>query len=210
MAQLFTARGLHWAVAGGNHDEEGDLTRAQVSEVDRSYPNSLTQPNPGNITHVFNYHLEIFDNKGQNVTTRLWFLDTGREDCLKQLRWGCVHPDQVEWFREEHFKIAASDPSKGRGILFTHIPLPEYLDLWNNAGIAGTKGEGVACGAVNTGVFAALKEQPAVEWVTCGHDHDNDYWGIYQGVNLAFGRKTGYGSYGPDGFLRGARVFEFT
>ena len=63
---------------------------------------------------------------------------------------------------------------------------------------------------MNTGLFAALKEQPSVEWVTCGHDHDNDYWGRYQGVNLAFGRKTGFGSYGPDGFKRGARIFEFT
>ena len=116
----------------------------------------------------------------------------------------------MEWFREEHYKIPASHPSKGRGILFTHIPIPEYLDLWNNAAIAGTKNEGVACGAVNTGVFAALKEQPTVEWVTCGHDHNNDYWGHYQGINLAFGRKTGFGSYGPAPFVRGARIFEFT
>lgn len=41
-----------------------------------------------------------------------------------------------------------------------------------------------------------------------GHDHNNDYYGNYDGVNLAYGRKTGYGAYGPSGMLHGARVFE--
>jgi hypothetical protein len=49
-----------------------------------------------------------------------------------------------------------------------------------------------------------------VEWVSCGHDHNNDYWGRYQGINLAYGRKSGFGGYGPDGFPPGARVFEVT
>jgi len=49
--------------------------------------------------------------------------------------------------------------------------------------------------------------------VSVGHDHDNDYGGFYYNVELIYGRKTGFGSYGPhnikDEFLeRGARVFE--
>lgn len=93
MAQVLKKRGLNWAFTGGNHDEEGDLTREQVSEVDRSYDLSLTKPNQANITHVFNYHLSVYDGNGENVAFRLWFLDTGREDCLNQQKWGCVHPD---------------------------------------------------------------------------------------------------------------------
>jgi hypothetical protein len=30
-----------------------------------------------------------------------------------------------------------------------------------------------------------------------GHDHDNDFYGEYEGILLAYGRKTGYGGYGP-------------
>jgi hypothetical protein len=63
---------------------------------------------------------------------------------------------------------------------------------------------------VNTGLFAALKEQRTVEWVSAGHDHNNDYYGKYQGINLAYGRKTGFGSYGPANITNGARVFEVT
>ena len=44
-------RGLNWATTAGNHDEEGDLTRAQISELDRSFELSLTLPNQGNISN---------------------------------------------------------------------------------------------------------------------------------------------------------------
>lgn len=57
-------------------------------------------------------------------------------------------------------------------------------------------------------MVGALLEQKTVEWVTCGHDHNNDYWGKYQSINLAYGRKTGFGSYGAN--KNGARVFEIT
>ena len=33
----------------------------------------------------------------------------------------------------------------------------------------------------------------------------NDYKGFYDGVELAYGRKSGYGSYGPRG-QKGARI----
>lgn len=82
------------------------------------------------------------------------------------------------------------------------------MDMVNYEDYYGTKGEKVCCGAQNTGLFEAIKEQRTLEWVSCGHDHDNDYYGQYQGIYLAFGRKMGYGAYGPKGMLRGGRIFE--
>lgn len=57
----------------------------------------------------------------------------------------CVRPDQVEWFREEHTKISVNDPSKGKGFLFVHIPIGEFMNLYNNNAIFGTRGEDVCC-----------------------------------------------------------------
>ncbi len=35
----------------------------------------------------------------------------------------------------------------------------------------------------------------------CGHDHNNYFGGMYNSnLELVYGRKTGYGGYGPDGF----------
>ena len=91
-----------------------------------------------------------------------------------------------------------------------HIPMYEYVELANDFSYHGHRGEDVCCWSVNTGLFSALREQPTVEWVSAGHDHNNDYFGTYYGIHLAFGRKTGYGAYGPKGMKNGARVFEVT
>jgi hypothetical protein len=111
----------------------------------------------------------------------------------------CVRPDQIEWFRQANFEVPANDPSKGKGFLFVHIPLSEYMNLYNNENFYGQRGEDICCWALNTGLFGALKEQKTVEWVSCGHDHDNDYYGNFDGINLAYGRKTGHACYGPTG-----------
>lgn len=55
-------------------------------------------------------------------------------------------------------------------------------------------------------MFAAL--MGVVDWVSVGHDHDNDFYGIYQSVNLAYGRKIGFGGYSDSSLMKGARVFE--
>ena len=57
----------------------------------------------------------------------------------------CVRPDQIEWLRYEHKKIPDTDPSKGRGFLFLHIPMTEYINLYNNLDFFGIKGEDVCC-----------------------------------------------------------------
>ena len=67
--------------------------------------------------------------------------------------------------------------SKGRGILFMHIPIQEYMDMYNFENIYGNKGETVCCQATNTGLFRVIKEQKTIEWISCGHDHNNDYAG---------------------------------
>ena len=34
--------------------------------------------------------------------------------------------------------------------------------------------------------------------VFAGHNHNNDFRGRYLGIDLFYGRKTGYGGYGPN------------
>lgn len=45
--------------------------------------------------------------------------------------------------------------------------------------------------------FNFFLDHKNVNAVFCGHDHNNDFYGNYLGINLYFGRKTGYGGYGP-------------
>lgn len=83
------------------------------------------------------------------------------------------------------------------GYGFFHIPLPEYLDMSNAMLHYGNKREGICCSSVNTGLYSVMKEMDNIKSVFCGHDHTNDFWGHYYGIDLYFGRKTGHGGYGP-------------
>lgn len=104
--QPMVDRGLNWAVTLGNHDSQGDLTRDEISEFDRSFPLSMTQPNAmGDQGKTTNYVLNVLGQTGEDVKFRMWFLDTGGWDCLGSAGYGCVWPEQVEWFRQQNFQI---------------------------------------------------------------------------------------------------------
>jgi len=64
----------------------------------------------------------------------------------------------------------------------------------------------VACQIINTGLLGAIKERNDVLATFVGHNHGNDYCTDYKGVQLCFGRHSGYGGYGDD--IRGARVIQ--
>ena len=133
------------------------------------------------------------------------------DNCEEVVGWGCVYPNQVQWYRQKSKELIELDNNVVLpGYAFFHIPLVEYMDLYNNNKIAGSKYEEVCCSSLNTGLFSAFKEFDNIKATFCGHDHNNDFHGDYLGIGLYFGRKTGYGGYGPsDGLQRGARILNF-
>lgn len=76
--------------------------------------------------------------------------------------------------------------------------------LWNDNPTAGRKKESVGCSSRETGAFERFKKTKNIKAIFVGHDHDNDYRGIMDDIELSYGRKTGFGSYGH--LTRGARV----
>lgn len=47
-------------------------------------------------------------------------------------------------------------------------------------------------------MFSRIMEYDICDWVSVGHDHNNDFYGMLTGVNLSYSRKIGYGSYMKD------------
>ncbi len=118
-----------------------------------------------------------------------------------------IKHDQVAWFRETAARLRNQHAGQVLPALaFFHIPLPEFNDVWDFYACQGAKGETICCPLINTGLFAAMHEAGDVMGVFCGHDHLNDFIGELFDIRLAFGRATGYGGYGLDGFARGARL----
>ncbi|EGG18598.1 hypothetical protein DFA_04092 [Cavenderia fasciculata] len=203
---------LRWALAMGNHDDQGDLNRMQVVELDSSYPYSLTQMGPYTANGTTNYYLPIYDANG-DMQVILYFFDSSDDNCMGIEGWGCVYPDQVEWYRQTSAMLRAKNGGRILPALaFLHIPVPEFLEMWNFYNVSGNlEDTGVCCFSVNTGLFSAFLEMGDVVSIHCGHDHSNDFIGSMHGIQMAYGRKSGYGSYGPpSGWHHGARVIEIS
>jgi len=187
---------LPWAAVFGNHDDEGSAKRGQLMAAIRRLPGCLADAGPAEISGVGNYVLPVTAHGAPAVN--LWFLDSHAYADSTGKTYDWIKQDQIDWFLEN----ATDLPS----LVFFHIPLPEFDDVWNTGACIGEKNEPVCCPRFNSGLFAAMKSAGNVMGVFVGHDHTNDYAGDLAGIRLCYGRCTGYSSYGRTGFERGARV----
>lgn len=203
--------GVPYAYTLGNHDripgphpgsDAGNETGYAVPDhwiisEDALNPHSLTQDGPQAIHGASNYVVPVLGSDGKPVAY-VWLLDSSDNDCMGVKGWGCVYPDQVEWYRQTSKLLAAKDGRAVPGVMFHHIPLVEVSAAWNDLSVPvnGTKSEEVCCFSVNTGLFAAIKEVGNIWGVFHGHDHNNDFVALYQGVHIGYGRKSGHGGYG--------------
>ena len=97
-------------------------------------------------------------------------------------------------------------------LFFMHQPFLQYNDLYHKFNTYGSRKETSGCSTYNTGLYSAIRELGNVHSVYIGHDHNNDFHGqLNGGPTLFYGRKTGFGSYGPDfDIQRGARVVQMS
>lgn len=199
-----------YAYTLGNHDTDADFTGEQIEQLEKTHPYSLY-----NGTSVIdpegnsNYVIPVYSSIDWLKTTPaalLWMFDTKKENCLDTPNsWGCITQNQIDWFKGVTDANKNGHGERISGLAFFHIPLPEYMTMWNEALTYGNKDDNVNCPKVNTGAFEAFLEKSSIKGTFCGHDHTNDYGGNYKGIELVYGRKTGYGAKGPLGY-KGARI----
>ena len=195
---------IPYAFTLGNHDAEADLTPRQIVRLDATSPYSIRNKSEG-IQDTANFRVPVYASKNTSqLAAHVWVLDSGSYGCEDvKGGYGCIETDVVDWYDEESKKIKAQHGSNVHHLAYFHIPLPEYLDVYNTEEIYGHANEGVYCSVWNTGFFARAKNNGDISAMFVGHDHNNDFGGFYEGIELVYGRKSGYGLYGD---LHGARV----
>ncbi|KAI0384022.1 Metallo-dependent phosphatase-like protein [Hypomontagnella monticulosa] len=218
--------GLPFATTYGNHDNEKYSNPADLLAREKTYENSLTQnmiPSSSD-GGVSNYFLEVYSASGNQDTPELilWFFDSrgGRES----RDW--VDDSVVDWFKETSRSLAYQYEKTIPSLAFFHIPITAAYDFQNNPGVDPSKEPGINGETVwwqgrgyngNTGhdvsFMTALSNTEGLLATFSGHDHDNDWcfkWkpptnqaSAEKGVNVCYGRHTGYGGYGH--LARGGR-----
>ena len=130
------------------------------------------------------------DNK--KTAALIYCFDSHSYSKVKGIKgYGWIQLSQLNWYREQSAKYTSkNNQTPLPALAFLHIPLPEYREMADakNAKLIGIKNEKVASGALNSGLFAQLVAGGDVMGVFCGHDHNNDYIGKYQGIALGYGR----------------------
>ncbi len=207
----FLEKKVLYAYSLGNHDHQADYDYKQIMDLDKTHPYSLFNGNMEiDPNSVSNYVLEIKSSIQENQTSALlWLFDSKDTGCMYiKKSWGCITQNQINWYETKSMNLNRTYDKNVKGFSFFHIPPPEFMNMWNFYPTEGTKGETNGCPKVNTGFFKALKKNGNMKAIFCGHDHNNDYSGFYKGIELKYGRKTGYGSYGPKGMVRGGTVIK--
>jgi len=205
-SQVFNETQTYYAYALGNHDHQGNFNREQIAKLDMTSPYSLMNASK-ELDWASTYNVPIFSSYNKSaLATNLWLFDSGDQYML-DLSWGKITADQMTWFKSKAHELREQYREIPHSMAFFHIPLPEFMDVWNDQPVFGEKYEDVCCPLFDHGTVFDQFVQEGVSGVFCGHDHNNYYGGWNRGIELVYGRKSGYGSYGPpENVTRGARV----
>lgn len=186
--------------------------REELLKIIESIPYSLTATTKG-ISGTTNFILPVKSSDGQKDAEILYIFDSHSYSQIKEVGgYDYIDFDQIQWYRENSSKYTQANggipiPS----LAFFHIPLPEYNQAatYENAALFGIRKEKACAPALNSGLFTAMKEMGDIKGVFVGHDHDNDYAVMWQGILLAYGRYTG-GNTVYNNLPNGARIIELT
>lgn len=195
---------IPWTITFGNHDTEHNINKQDIFELLQKF--SFFIGTKGEVSGLLNFDIPIYSYRTSKPAASLFFLDSHdytSNPLLGSYDW--IKRDQINHYveRSAHY----NEINKGKvlpAVMFIHIPLLEYNHVANDTLRIGDKFEGVASSEINSGLFSALVSSKNVIGVFAGHDHDNNYIGIYKNIALGFGNVTGADAYGQ--LDRGGRV----
>ena len=208
------SRGIPFAVTWGNHDDEQDLKREELSAYIANKPGNLTSTTEG-IYGVTNYTLTVKSVDGKQNAAVLYIFDSNSYSPMKKVKgYEWIKHDQVQWYiNTSKAFTAANNGTPMPALAFFHIPLPEFHEAVQNEDsfFVGTRKEKACAPALNSGLATAMLEAGDVMGVFVGHDHVNDYVVDWRGILFGYGRFTGGATVYhdiPEG--NGARIIELT
>ena len=196
LVEELDAFGIPWAPVLGNHDGErlGDDGRKIFAEMLLNRKNCLFELGPESVDGWGNYTVTI-GGTAERPDWALFMMDSHT---------GYFALNQIVWYAE----TSAAFGEGHNELAFFHVPIPEYIEVWDYEPCTGFNQERVCATSCNDGLFAAMVRGGAMRGVFVGHDHINDFEGTLRGIRLCYGRGSGYQCYGLEGYAKGARIID--
>ena len=196
----------------GNHESDGHTNRPQAIGANlEKYPLSLFScgdPNMG----TGNYTVPVLASDSDKTAWQIYSIDCHSSqfpfpypDGHTETKEWYIWPTQLKWLETTH-KAAQAQFGSVPSILFNHVPLPEYDEMWMFDGTIGGRWEKTWRPSLNSGLFSLMYRLGDFRGMFAGHDHTNSFHGYMYGIMLAYGRASGYQIACEDYFKRGARV----
>ncbi len=228
---IFEEYGIPVAAVFGNHDAEGNISRAQQMEVYEKYDCFIgcAGEDMGNYT-CGTYYVPLYSSAdAEDMVFNLWMIDSGdynRENDLGG--YAAVTKSQIEWYKAAEAELAAANGGEVvPSLMFQHIVVPEIFDALEPAdettgtctngskyyklpeGAKGKLPEYPCPPDYNNGQFDAFHDNGNVLGMFFGHDHHNTYEVEYKGIMLCNTPGVGFASYnGVDNGVRTITLHE--
>lgn len=191
-----------WTLCFGNHDypvnnAPGSLSLDQIRQkMERGFQGYFD----ADTGRHYCYRYDVFSSDKAEPSASLMFFQVGYASGDRR-----ISDPQLDWFARQ----MESDKQRQCAApitVFVHIPLIEYRELFKSGQAIGKKGEEICFDSDTGESFKQFSKSGRVVGVFCGHDHVNNYHGDWQGVDLVYGRVSGWGGYGPANWQRGGRL----
>lgn len=207
--EILNGLGTPWTLCFGNHDypvhqAPGALPLDEVRRgMKNGFQGYVDEPSGRHYCYRYDVHTRAVraeDGGEAKPAACLFFFQVGYATGDRR-----ISDPQLAWLTrqlEQDAKRGVDAPIT----VFVHIPLLEYHQLFESGKARGQRGEAVCYDSDTGESFEKFSASRRVNGVFCGHDHVNNFAGQWQEIELAYGRVTGWGGYGPADWPRGGRL----
>ncbi len=222
LVDFIDSLGIPWAPVMGNHDGQGCLNEFWCGYLFYEAENCLWKFGPKDMGYG-NYIINITENG--DVIHSIFMMDTHDDgtwtvDGQEVSGYDHLWANQIEWYE---WAVKGIEETAGHPVessLFIHIPVFEVKTVWQQyydkendcwTGEYADKATGIIhetpCpGAVDNHFTDKMLELGSTKNVIFGHDHVCNASINYEGIQLTYSMKLGYGCYYEDGLMGGTTL----
>jgi hypothetical protein len=181
---LLDSYGIKWCYLNGNHDLEPFRNTDDLYYINNKIKACKNQVfldyDDDGVTGLQNYCVNLKKDDGSTLY-RLYMVDSNNDG---------IKDDQIAHLK----RINHGYSDDATGMLFYHVPLPQYVDAWTGYQSGryqgdGSKGE-TQCTGGSKSIYNSLL-RCNILGSFCGHDHKNDYDVFYKDeMYLCYGEKS--------------------